>query len=67
MADPVVIEFKGQLPGEAIVVEILKTIQVLAAGQTPEQRKALWDMYIEDVKNWRAFWKPFLDAMMPKT
>ncbi len=45
---------------EAIIVAIAEVIKEVTAliravmeGQTPEQRKILWDWYIQDVGWWR--------------
>ena len=40
-----------------IVIELLKTIRVAMEGQTPEQKKILWDIYIADVLFWRKLLK----------
>lgn len=41
------------IPGEQIVVLILQIVLKAMEGQTAEQRKQIWDWYIEDVKWWR--------------
>ena len=51
------------IPGEAIIVGVLKVVELAMEGQTPEQRSKMWDWYIRDVERWRAFLK--LDAPVP--
>ena len=36
-----------------LITALTRLITVMAEGQTPEQKKILWDWYIEDVKAWR--------------
>ena len=36
-----------------LITELTKLITVIADGQTPEQKKQMWDWYIQDVKWWR--------------
>jgi hypothetical protein len=40
------------VPGEAAIVAIANLIEVIAEGQSPEQRKLLWDRYIELTDPW---------------
>lgn len=40
-----------------LVAEITKLVRAIAEGQTPEQRKILWDWYIGDVKRLRRLFK----------
>jgi hypothetical protein len=61
-----VVSFTGQLPGEALAIAIVNLIGKLADQQTPEQRMKLWDMYIQDTQNWRAFWAPLWELILPK-
>jgi hypothetical protein len=43
------------------VIELLLEVALEAMrGQTPEQKKVMWDWYIEDVSRWRKLLK--LDA-----
>jgi hypothetical protein len=48
---------------EAAVVASAKAVEAISnlvskiiEGQTPEQRKVLWDWYIEDMSRWRKLW-----------
>ena len=41
------------IPGLAILELLLKLIVTAMEGQTPEQKKIMWDWYIQDVKWWR--------------
>jgi hypothetical protein len=41
------------IPGERIVELLLEIVLEAMRGQTPEQRRVMWDWYIEDVKWWR--------------
>lgn len=45
------------LPGEKIIELILQIVLQTMEGQTPEQRKQIWDWHIEDVKRWRKIFK----------
>ena len=36
-----------------LITALTKLVTVVMEGQTPEQRKQLWDWYLEDVKAWR--------------
>ncbi len=36
-----------------LVTELTKLVTVIVEGQTPEQKKQIWDWYIEDVTKWR--------------
>ncbi len=45
------------LPGEAVLTELFKLIRVAIEGQPPEVKAELWKMYLDDVKEWRKFWK----------
>lgn len=44
------------LPGELLAVELLKTVQMLIAGQPPEVQHKLWQWYVDDMTAWRKFW-----------
>jgi len=33
--------------------ELLKFLSKMTDGQTPEQKKQIWDWFIEDQKRWR--------------
>lgn len=48
MAEPITIT----VPGEAAVVAITHLVTVAMEGQTPEQKKILWDRYIELTDPW---------------
>jgi hypothetical protein len=37
-----------------LLTAITNLVATMAEGQTPEQRKILWDWYIQDVARWRA-------------
>lgn len=45
------------IPGERIIELILQIVLKAMEGQTAEQRKQMWDWYIEDVKFWRKTFK----------
>ncbi len=36
-----------------LITALTKLVQTAMDGQTPEQKKILWDWYIQDVKFWR--------------
>ena len=36
-----------------LVTALTKLVTVMVEGQTPEQKKQMWDFYISDVKAWR--------------
>lgn len=36
-----------------LITELTKLVTVVLEGQTPEQKKIIWDWYIADVKSWR--------------
>ena len=38
-----------------LITAITNLVAVIADGQTPEQRKQLWDWYISDLARWRKF------------
>jgi len=40
-----------------IIELILRLVIEAMAGQTPEQKKKMWDWYIADVERWRKFLK----------
>ena len=40
-----------------LVTELTKLVSVIVEGQTPEQRKQMWDWYIKDVAFWRKAFK----------
>jgi hypothetical protein len=37
--------------------ELLKFMSKVVDGQTPEQKKIIWDWFIEDQQKWRKFLK----------
>lgn len=43
-----------------LITALTNLVTAMAEGQTPEQRKILWDWYIADVARWRKWFK--LDA-----
>lgn len=43
--------------GEKIIELILEIALEAMKGQTPEQKKIMWDWYIEDVKFWRKLFR----------
>lgn len=45
-----------------LVTEITKLVNTVLEGQTPEQKKQIWDWYIEDQKRWRRLFKLDSDA-----
>ena len=40
-----------------LITELTKLVTVIVEGQTPEQKKQIWDWYIEDVTRWRKLFK----------
>ena len=40
-----------------VVIAITNMVTKIVEGQTPEQKKQLWDWYIADVARWRKFFK----------
>ena len=36
-----------------LVTQILRVVELAMEGQTPEQRRQLWDWYIADIQWWR--------------
>ena len=40
-----------------LIASITRLIAIMSEGQTPEQKKILWDWYIQDVTFWRKFLK----------
>lgn len=44
-------------PYEDLAIALIGLISKVIDGQPPEVRKQLWEMYLEDVKGWRAFFK----------
>ena len=36
-----------------LITALTKLVTVVMEGQTPEQRKQLWDWYLADVARWR--------------
>ena len=40
------------IPGEKIIELILEIILEAMKGQTPEQKKIMWDRHIENMKFW---------------
>lgn len=46
-----------------LITALTNLVRVIAESQTPEQRKQIWDWYIEDVKRWRKLLK--LDEAQP--
>lgn len=43
------------IPGEKLLELLLELVLEAMKGQTPEQKKQMWDWYIEDIKWWRKF------------
>lgn len=43
-------------PLAAMIQAIAEMVTEIVKGQTPEQKKQMWDWYIEDTKRWREFW-----------
>lgn len=48
---------------EAAIIATAKAIEAISnliakvvEGQTPEQRKVMWDWYIDDMRRWRKLW-----------
>lgn len=44
-------------PYEDFGIKSLDVILELIKGQPPDVKADLWRMYVEDLKDWRAFWK----------
>lgn len=44
-------------PYEDMGIALIGLFSKIIDGQPPEVRKQLWEMYLEDVKAWRAFWQ----------
>jgi hypothetical protein len=40
-----------------LITAITTLVVTIADGQTPEQRKQIWDWYIADVTRWRHLFK----------
>jgi len=40
-----------------LVTALTKLITTITEGQTPEQKKIMWDWYIKDVEFWRKLLK----------
>lgn len=51
------INFGFVLPGEQLFMKICDVIIEISQGQTPEQKKQLWDWFIEDTQELRDAWK----------
>ena len=45
------------MPYEKVLELILEIVKMAMEGQTPEQKKQMWDWYIEDMKRWRKIFK----------
>jgi hypothetical protein len=43
-------------PYEEAAIQLIGLIAKVIDGQPPEVRAKLWEMYLEDVREWRAFW-----------
>lgn len=43
----------------AIIQLLLEIVKIAMEGQPPEVKAELWRLYLEDLKEWRAFWKQF--------
>lgn len=41
------------IPGEMIIQLFLEVVLEAMRGQTPEQKKIMWDWYIENIQFWR--------------
>jgi hypothetical protein len=46
-----------------LITALTRLLTVAIEGQTPEQRKQMWDWYIADVRWWRKLFK--LDESVP--
>ena len=44
-------------PYEDFGIRLLDVIERAMDGQPQDVKEALWKMYVEDVKEWRAFWQ----------
>lgn len=40
-----------------LITALTNLVAAMSEGQTPEQKKILWDWYIADVQFWRKFFK----------
>jgi hypothetical protein len=40
-----------------LITALTNLVKVVIEGQTPEQRKVMWDWYIADVERWRKLFK----------
>lgn len=40
-----------------LITSLTQLVTVVVEGQTPEQRKIMWDWYIADVTRWRKLFK----------
>jgi len=40
-----------------LITQLTKLVTVIVEGQTPEQKKQIWDWYISDVTRWRKLFK----------
>lgn len=45
------------IPGEKVIELILEIVLETMKGQNTEQRKQIWDWYVEDMKRWRKIFK----------
>jgi hypothetical protein len=43
-------------PYEEAAISLIRLIDKVIEGQPPEVKADLWRMYVDDVKEWRAFW-----------
>ncbi len=41
----------------AMIEALTKLVTVIVEGQTPDQKKQIWDWYIADVARWRKAFK----------
>lgn len=51
------IEIGIPLPGERLGIEIVKLIREIVEGQDPEVKKEISRMFLQDLKEWREFWR----------
>ena len=65
-------EVSFKFPGEKIIELGLEIVLEAMRGQTVEQKKILWDWYIEDqkawredLKSWKEIWTKLAEKMKP--
>ena len=65
MAEPLKVEFSGKLPGEELAIRVLDFVQTCRESMDPAVRGE-WDkIALEDYKQWRAFWAPLIQNVLP--